>query len=183
MAAKEEYAIILDFLPNGYPMDRRPSHRKTAIAQAVGKEYLALLELVPKKDVFLQLHQEVYIGEGKRDHIHHIAGRIDAEKLTETARNELEFVVGELVEKNAKNYVDFFNKAGPINMRMHQIELLPGIGKRHMLEILDVRGEKLFESFEDIKNRVKLIPDPKQAIIRRILLEMEGKEKHYLFVR
>ena len=98
MSAKEEYAIIIDFLPNGYPLDRRPSHRKTAIAQAVGKEYLALLELVPKKDVFLQLHQEVYIGEGKRDHIHHIAGRIDTEKLTETAKNELGLVVGELVE-------------------------------------------------------------------------------------
>ena len=62
--SKEEVAIVLDFLPNGYPFDKRPSHRKTAIAQALGKEHFVLLELVPKKDVFLQPYEEVYIGEG-----------------------------------------------------------------------------------------------------------------------
>ena len=183
MTGKEEYAVVLDFLPHGYPFDRRPMHRKTAIAQAIGKEFLSLLELVPKNEIFLQPLEEVYIGEGKRDKIHHISGRLELDKLTETAKSELNFVVSDLVEKNEKKYVEFFNKAGPINMRMHQIELLPGIGKRHMLEILEIRDQKSFESFEDIKERVKLIPDPKQSIIRRIILEMEGKEKHYLFVR
>ena len=41
---REEYAIVLDFLPNGYPASRVPSHRKTAIAQAIGKNFLSLLE-------------------------------------------------------------------------------------------------------------------------------------------
>ena len=50
---KEEIAIVLDFLPNGYPFDKRPSHRKTAIAQALGKEHLILLELVPKEKRFI----------------------------------------------------------------------------------------------------------------------------------
>jgi len=40
---KEEYVTILDFLPNGYPFDTRPSHQKTAIAQAVGKKHFVLL--------------------------------------------------------------------------------------------------------------------------------------------
>ena len=39
-----------------------------------------------------------------------------------------------------------------------------------------------FENFADIKKRVKLMPDPKQAIVRRIVSELEGKEKHPLFV-
>ncbi|MCX6710772.1 MAG: DUF655 domain-containing protein, partial [Candidatus Woesearchaeota archaeon] len=64
---QEEYAIVLDFLLNGYPFDARPMFRKTPIVQAVGKITLALLELVPKKDIFLQPHDEVYIGDGKRD--------------------------------------------------------------------------------------------------------------------
>ena len=64
---KEEHAVVLDFLPNGYANDPRPSHRKTAIAQAIGKQHFVLLELVPKKEVFLQPYQEVYTGEGKRD--------------------------------------------------------------------------------------------------------------------
>ncbi len=180
---KEENAIILDFLPHGYPMDRRPMHLKTAIAQALGKQTLVLLELVPKKDCFLQPHEEVYIGEGKRDKIHHIIGRIGPGKLTETAKSELNYILEEIIAKDEGKFVEFFNKAGPINTRMHQLELLPGIGKRHMLSILEARGEKPFENFADIKNRVSLLPDPEKAVIKRILLELEGTEKHSLFVK
>ena len=179
---KEEHAIVLDFLPNGYPNDLRPSHRKTSIAQAIGKEHFVLLELVPKKDVFLQPFQEVYTGDGKRDEIHHVLGKIHLDKLTQTARSELEFVISDLVDKQSKRFVDFFNKALPINMRRHQLELLPGIGKKHMWEVIDAREEKPFESFEDIKKRVKLLPDPKKAIVRRILAEIEGGDKFKLFV-
>ena len=91
--AKKKYAVVLDFLPHGYPMDKRPMHVKTAIAQAIGKSTLVLLELVPKKDIFLQPHEEVYIGEGKREKVHHIVGRITPERLTETAKSELNYVI------------------------------------------------------------------------------------------
>lgn len=180
---KEERAIVLDFLPNGYPFDTRPMHKKTPIVQALGKDHFVLLELVPKKGVFLQPYEEVYMGEGKRDKIHHIIGRIPAEKLTETAKSELDFVVKDAVEKDEKKFVEFFNKAGPINMRRHQIELLPGVGKKHMWEIIEKRKEKEFESFEDIRKRVKLMPDPKKAVIRRLLKEIKGEDKFKIFTQ
>ncbi len=178
---KEEYAVVLDFLPNGYPFDERPMHKKTAIVQAIGKTRFVLLELVPKKDVFLQPYEEVYIGEGKRERIHHISGRLNMDRLTQTAKNELEFVVKEIVDKNEERFVEFFNKAQPLTTRMHQLELLPGLGKKHMWEIIDARKDKPFESFDNIKTRVKLMPDPKKAIIKRILSEISGKEKHKIF--
>ena len=149
--SKEEKAIVLDFLPNGYPFDQRPMYRKNPIAQAIGLEHFTLLELVPKKGIFLQPHEEVYIGEGKREKIHHIIGKLPFEKLTSTARSELGFIIKELVDKNEKKFVDFFNNAQPLTTRMHQLELLPGLGKKHMWEILEVRKTKPFESFEDIK--------------------------------
>jgi putative nucleotide binding protein len=180
--AREETVIVLDFLPNGYPFDKRPSHIKNPIAQALGKEHFILLELVPKKGIHLQPYEEVYIGEGKRDKIHHIIGRLPIDKLTATARGELSYIIDENVTKNEKRYVDFFNKAQPLGTRMHQLELLPGFGKKHMWEIIEERKGKDFESFDDLKKRVKLIPDPKKSIIKRILLELEGKEKHKLFV-
>lgn len=179
---REEKAIVLDFLPNGYPFDKRPSHKKTAIVQALGKEHFTLLELVPKKGTFLQPYEEVYIGEGKRDKIHHIIGKLAIDRLTTTARNELEFVVKDMVHNNEKQFVDFFNNAQPMTTRMHQLELLPGLGKKHMWEILEARKEKPFESFADIKKRVKLMPDPEKTIIRRILAEIQGSEKHKLFI-
>ncbi len=68
-------------------------------------------------------------------------------------------------------------------MRMHQLELLPGLGKKHMWEILEARKEKLFADFEDLRTRVKLLPNPRQVVIKRILSEIEGKEKYQIFVR
>ncbi len=179
---KEEMAIVLDFLPHGYPFDRRPSHKKTPIVQALGTERFVLLELVTKKEVFLQPYEEVYIGEGKRDKIHHIVGRIPVEKLTATAKSELEFVVKELVNKNEKRFIEFFNRAQPLTTRMHQLELIPGFGKKHMWDVIEQRNEKPFESFSDLKKRVKLLPDPEKAVVKRILEEISGKEKHLIFV-
>ncbi len=180
--SREEKAMVLDFLPNGYPFDSRPAHMKTAIAQAVGKEHFVLLELVPKKGIFLQPNEEVYIGEGKRDKIHHITGKLPFEKLTQTAQSSLEEFIGLQVKLNEKRFVDFFNTAGPINMRRHQMELIPGIGKKHMWEIIEERQVKPFESFEDMQKRVKLLPDPQKAIIKRLLAEIKGEDKYALFV-
>ena len=179
---REEKAVVLDFLPNGYPFDTRPMHQKTPIAQALGQEHFTLLELVPKKGVFLQPYDDVYIGEGKREKIHHIIGKLPIERLTATAKSELEFVVKDMVKKNEKKFVEFFNKAQPLTTRMHQLELIPGLGKKHMWEILEARKEKPFESFEDLKKRVKLMPDPQKAVIKRIIAEIQGKEKHLIFV-
>lgn len=179
---KEEYAIVLDFLPNGHPMDTKPGYLKTPIAQALGRDHFVLLELVPKKDNFLQIHEEVYIGEGKRDKIHHIYGKASYDRLTQTAKEELNFVIEELVKKNESRFINFFNKAFPINTRRHQLELLPGIGKKHMWEIIERREEKLFENFNDIKERVKLMPDPEKTIIKRILMEIKQEDKYNLFV-
>ena len=181
--SKEEFVVVLDFLPNGYPFDSRNSFRKGPIAQAISKTNFTLLEIIPKPGVQLQPAEEVYIGEGKRDKVHHVVGRIGPEKLTQTAQGELEFIVKKLVIENPQQYVDFFNKSGPISTRMHQIELLPGIGKKHMWEIIEAREEKPFENFEDIKSRVSLIPDPLKCIIKRVLMEINNEDKYKIFVR
>jgi len=179
---KEEVAVVLDFLPNGYPFDSAPSHRKTPIIQALGKEHFTLLELAPKKDIFVQPYEEVYIGEGKREHIHHIIGKLAVDRLTETAKAELEFVVADIVGNNEPRFVDFYNRAQPLTTRMHQLELLPGLGKKHMWEIIEARAGKPFANFKDITDRVKLMPDPKKAVSRRVIAEILGKEKHKVFV-
>ena len=181
-SSKEETAIVLDFLPNGYPYDERPMYMKTPIAQAIGKGHFVLLELVPKKGIHLQPFEEVYIGDGKRDKIHHIVGKMALAKLTATAKSELEFVIKDIIQKNEARFVEFFNKARPLSTRMHQLELLPGLGKKHMWQILEARDGNEFESFSDLKNKVKLMPDPEKTIVKRILQELEGAEKHKIFV-
>ncbi|VVB83521.1 Uncharacterised protein [uncultured archaeon] len=176
---KEENAIILDYLPNGYPLEKK----MMPIAQAIGKRNLILLELVPRRGVSLEAGKEVYIGEGKRDEIYYILGRLHREKLTESAKNQLQEFVERIVKENEKEFVEFFNKSEAINKRIHQIELLPGFGKKHMQEILKQRKENEFESFEDMKKRIQNLPDPEKAVQKRILSELINVERYNLFVK
>jgi len=179
---KEKFAIVLDFLPHGYPDDPRPFHLKEPIVQAIGKSYFTLLELVPQKNVTLKAHDEVYVGEGKRDKIAYIRGTIKTERLTQTAKNELVYAIAKLVEEQEERFVRFFNKAGLISLRAHQLELLPGIGKKHAKEIIAEREKRPFESFEDFRRRLPNLPDPKKLIAQRILAELERKDRYRLFV-
>jgi len=176
---KEEYAIILEYLPNGYPLEKR----MMPIAQAIGELNLTLLELVPRRGVSLEIGERVYIGDGKRDKIYYILGRLHHEKITESAKNQLQEFINGVVKEREKEFVDFFNKSEAINKRIHQIEFLPGFGKKHMKEILEKRKEKPFESFKEMKKRIQNLPDPEKAVEKRIMRELTESERYKLFVK
>lgn len=185
----EDYAIILDYLPLGYVKEDSHSFKKKPVAQAIGIEEFTLLELTPKEDVNLDIHEKVYIGAGKREKVARVNRRLKYDKLTSTAKLELGYVVEEIIKEKEAKFVQFFNEAGPISTRLHQIELLPGIGKKHMWDILNARKEREFESYQDIKDRVPMLADPVKLISKRILLELDGssdrkgKRKYILFTR
>ena len=176
---KEEQAIVLDFLPYGYPLEsfRNP------VVQAVGKNTLSILHLAPRRDVTLEEKEEVYIGEGKRDKIQFIKGRLHREKLTENAKTNLVEVIEKYVQENEKKFIDFFNNASAINTRLHQFELLPGCGNKHSQAILEERDKGEFVSFEDIKKRVNNLPDPKRIIEKRIFEEITEMQRQNLFIK
>lgn len=177
--AKEEHAIVLEYLPNGYPLEGK----RLPVIQGIGKSNLTLLELVPRKGVELNIGEEVYIGEGKRDKIYYILGRLKRERLTEAAKNQLQEVVHNFVKEHEQMFIDFFNDSDAINKRMHQLELLPGLGKKHMQEILKQRKEKPFKDFEDIKQRVTNLPDPEKIVEKRIIKELTSMERYNLFTK
>jgi putative nucleotide binding protein len=176
---KEEFAIVLEYLPNGYPLEKK----MIPIAQAVGEKNLVLLELVPRRGIALEIGEKVYIGEGQRDKIYYILGRLQREKLTEAAKEQLKEFVRVIIKTKEKEFINFFNQSEAINKRIHQIELLPGLGKKHMKEILKQRQEKEFESFEEMKLRIANLPDPEKAIEKRIIQELTSLERYNLFIK
>ncbi len=176
---KEEHAIILDYLPNGYPLEKK----MMPIAQAIGEVNFTLLELVPRRGENLDIGEKVYIGEGKRDKIYYILGRLNREKITESAKHQLQDFITVMVKGRTQIFIDFFNKSEAINKRIHQIELLPGFGKKHMQEILKKRKEKLFVDFESMKKEIQNLPDPVRAIEKRIFKELVELERYKLFVK
>lgn len=176
MKKKDDHALVLDYLPYGYPLAGKP----TAVVQAIGTEHLALLELAPIRGATFSPDEKVYIGPEKRDKIYYIIGRLPPEKLTEKAKIQLGAFIATVVGEREQTFVEFFNKAAAINTRLHQLELLPGFGKKHMDALLQAREEKPFSSFDDIRQRVPSIPDPKKAIEKRLIEEISERPRHII---
>ena len=176
---REEYAWVVDFLPKGRSSERAPE----PLAQLIGEKFFTLFEVTVKPDITLQFGQRVYLGKEERPEVERIRKRIGYEELTSTAKTEAPQALKKIIGEREADFVKFFNKAGPLSVRLHQLELIHGIGKKHLTQILDAREKELFSSFEDIKKRVPLLPDPVQIIAGRIMQELEGKEQNYLFVR
>ncbi len=159
------------------------SNRSEPITQLIGEEKFTLLEATIKPGANLTLGEKVYIGKDEREKILLIKSRIGYEELTQTSKNELPIVISTIIKADEKRFVDIFNNAGPLNIRQHALELLPGIGKKHLEAILKARNEKRFESLADISERVQLLQDPAKLITDRIITELMGDQRSYMFTK
>ena len=175
----EEHAVVLDYLPTG----KSGAAKSEPTAILLGENKFTLLEAVPKLGSILKVGERVYIGKAEREKIALIKLRLNYSELTEGARNELPKAVSQIVKGNEPKFVDIFNRAGPINIREHSLELLPGVGKKHLQGIIKARGEKPFESFADISARVSLLQDPVKLLTDRIIVELKGESRFYLLTR
>jgi putative nucleotide binding protein len=180
----EEYVYILDYLPKG--RGDAPPHRRYPVAYGIGETQFTLLELVPKDNRQLNIGDRIYVGKDghKRDRIKKIKGRIDYNELTATAHGELPYIIQDIVNNREEFFIQFFNNAPAISTRFHVLELLPGLGKKLMLEILDERRKKPFESFKDMTERIDFLRAPDKLIAKRIELELTDPDQKYrLFTR
>ncbi|AFH43098.1 DUF655 domain-containing protein [Fervidicoccus fontis] len=185
----DDVAVVLDFLPHGNPFDKHVEHRRVPLAQVVGYKYFTLFELVVPEGENFEVGEKIYAGPdyvGKGP-IKSIFGPISYEDLTTVAKENLVSVLSQIIKENEKYFLKFFNNAGSITLRMHMLELLPGIGKRTLNVMLDERKRKPFESFEDIVQRLTIrgvkIHNIEKVIAERIVKELIGGERYYLFIR
>ena len=179
----EDYAYILDHLPQGLPDEHR--FKREPIAFGLGESEFKILELIPKSDVILEIGSRVYIGKdmNKRDKILHVKRRIRYEDITNTAQNEMTYIISEIVTANQDRFVKFFNEAQAISTRLHMLELLPGLGKKTMWAIISERKKAPFSSLKDIGSRVGSLHQPEKVLCKRIELELSDfSQKYHLFV-
>ena len=172
-AKREENALILDYLSLGYVQNDMSKFKGKAIAQAIGADYFTLLELTPIDDSEFDIGDTVYIGKDGSKAKSRVFSKLDFENLTATSRIELDYAIEDIVKSQEEKFVEFFNTAGPLSTRLHKLELIPGIGKKHMWKIIDARKEKPFESFEDISERVPPLSNPAGMIVNRIKQELD----------
>jgi len=181
----EEYAVVLDFLLHGRPGFRptgRAGYRAGALIQCVGEEFFTLLEALVKEGLMLKPNDRVYVGKKAREEVTYIIGRIGFDELTAAAKAELPSVISRIVLNREKWFVNFFNTARAITPRMHALELVPGIGKKYMWQVINERERRAFESYEDLQKRTEL-PNPVKLVTKRVIEELEGDSKYRLFTR
>jgi len=177
----EEYAYVIDYLPYGRP-SARPSYRAGALVQVVGEEFFTLLEAIVREGLIIKPYERVYVGKDSREVITYIIGRIGYDELTSTAKMELPMVIEKIVLSKEPWFINFFNTTQAITPRMHALELVPGIGKKYMWQIINERERIPFKNFDDLQQRAN-IPSPAKLVAKRILEELSGESKYRLFTR
>ncbi|MBX8634637.1 MAG: DUF655 domain-containing protein [Candidatus Thermoplasmatota archaeon] len=179
----EDYAYILDYLPQGSPSERSFKHEPTSYA--IGSEEFKLFELVPRQGVVISPGEKVYIGKemNLRQHIIHVKRRLSYDELTSNSQSELPHTLEQIVLDNETRFVRFFNEAQPITTRLHTLELLPGLGNKTMWAIIEERKKEKFRSLADLEKRVPTLHNPAKLIARRIVEELSNRDQKYrLFV-
>ncbi|WP_135854659.1 DUF655 domain-containing protein [Halorussus salinus] len=175
-------AVVLDYLPHGRADDDRPQYQKPALAYALGVEEFRLFEVTLEEDVSLTITDR-FDADSADDLVANVT-EIEYGDLSGAAQSELEHAIRDVVETDQRRFVDFYNDAQPITLRLHQLNLLPGIGKKLRNNILEERKRKPFQSFEDLGERVSGLHNPKEVLVERILEEIrEDDLKYRTFVR
>ncbi|TMI38165.1 DUF655 domain-containing protein [Candidatus Bathyarchaeota archaeon] len=177
----EEHAYVLDYLPYGRSSDRS-RHLVVPTVQIMGEQHFTLLEAELKVGATVVVPERIYIGRERREKIDRIISRISYEQLTANAKAEVGPLINELVKKQEKRFVDFFNNSQPVTPRMHSLELLPGIGKKSMWTIVNTRERKPFTSYKDIEEKTGLT-DVQKMVAKRIFEELSTESKYRLFTR
>lgn len=180
--AEQVPAVVLDYLPNGRPEDDRPQYQKQPVAQALGVADFRLFEIVLEEDASVGVTDR--IDADRSNSIVSELREIEYDDLLGAAQSELEPAIRDIVDSDQQRFVDFYNDAQPITLRLHQLNLLPGIGKKLRNNVLEARKRQPFESFGDLEDRVSGLHNPKEILVERILEELrEDDLKYRTFVR
>ena len=176
----DEYAYVLDFNSRGKSQTVRG--RDGIIVTAIGENRLTILEILGIPNSTFEIGEKIYIGKEGRTKVLSVLGKMEYDKISSSAQSELETVVENIVTENESKFVEYLNNAQPLTPRIHALELIPGIGKIYMKNMLEEREKKKFESYKDLQERVGL-KEPIRHISERIMDEITGESRMNLFVK
>jgi putative nucleotide binding protein len=169
-------AVVLDVLAHGRTEDDRPQYQKQPLVYALGVADFQLFECVTSEPSDVSIGDRIDVNDAD---LFDRVNRIDYDELPSGAASELEYAVEDLVAAEEQRFVDFYNDAQPITLRLHRLNLLPGIGKKLRNNVLDERERRPFQSFEDLEARVSGLHNPEEILVERIMEELREEDLKY----
>jgi len=179
---KSRELVILDILLHGHPEESRPSWAKSPLAQVITFPDFVLYEVKLNKDSDIKVQEKDFYENFLKDRkLGEVLKKIDYNELTPTSKALIQPILEKEVLNYEEAFINFFNNSTSITPRMHSLKLLPGIGQKHMWEIIEARQKQNFGTFQDIADRTSLSQPARQVALRIIKeLQREGI-KYYLF--
>ncbi len=149
---------------------------KENVVTAMSEKTLAFcrLKIRPGCDLMIP-SQRLYIGTdaAQRDEVIGILGMARRDRMSNMAKMDMPLVVQMFVEEHAQYFVDeFYNKAGPISLKVHGFELLPDVGKKKAAQMVSARNSVgVFASLEELNTACNI--DAAELLTRRFVQELE----------
>jgi putative nucleotide binding protein len=174
---------LLDILQHG-GVDK-VGHSWRPICQVLDTTNFQLYEMSLNKQKIseLKLQQKITYSGREGSVLERLNKRLKYDDLTPTSNQTLSLVIEQYVVENESRFIKFINNVGPITIKRHYLEVLPGVGKKLMNELLQNRHKKLFDNFDELHKRVPGFK-PKDVFTKRILDELQDQDlKHYIFVK
>mgnify|MGYP003991195945 FL=1 len=104
-----------------------------------------------------------------------ILGTLNYRNLTSAGQNNLAGIIESINSENAEPFISFFNRAGNLSLKMHAFQLLPGIGKKKALEIVDLRGRNGWDDFATMDSSCGI--DGKNLLAQRLAQEISDQHE------
>ena len=148
---------------------------KTNVIVALGESKM-MLGRYSAKNPTTTVGERIYVGvdSNKRTEVGEILGMAKLDRLSNSAVSDLPLVAQMFVEENQAHFIkSFFNIAGPLSLKQHAFELLPGIGKKKALQMVEIRGSSGFSSLEQLNESCSI--DAAELLSKRFVAEIEDK--------
>ena len=91
--------------------------------------------------------------------------------LTPAAIGELTEAVLATILENSEKHLGFYNSAGPMSLKYHAFQLLPGIGNSKALQMVQLRGISGWSDFAAVDEACGI--DSARLLAERYVMEME----------
>lgn len=138
---------------------------------AISEARLHLIRIRPVAGATVQMSGASLDIGPERDIAGEILGTVRYRNLSRHAQEDLGTVVEGILTDNPEPFLSFFNRAGNLSLKMHAFQLLPGVGSKKAIEMVELRGRNGWDDFAALDTATGL--DCKQLLAERLCEEIQ----------
>ena len=147
------------------------------VVVAISEGKMLLCRLEPKQGSEpLLTTTRVYIGTdaAKRVNVERVLGMTNLGRVANHVKADLPLVIQIFIEENEKNFIDtFFNRAGNMSLKQHSSELLPGVGNKKAMQMVEAHGSSGFETLAALNEACGI--DAADLLAKRFHTELDDR--------